>query len=334
MKILVIGGSRFVGYYMVEAALRAGHEVTMFNRGASNPGIFQDVEEIHGDRDGDLHLLNGRKWDAVVDTCGFFPRLVGASAEALKDAVDFYCFISTISVYTDYGSDGIDENTSVGTIEDETVEDIGGGAYGPLKVLCEKAVDKHFPNRAIHVRSGLIVGPRDTRNRLNYWVDRLHRGGEVLAPHAPDSLVQFIDVRDLGDWTIRMTESQISGTYNIVGPRNPITFPEVLSGIADGIGSSPNINWVDGDFLQANGVEPWNNLPLWLPGESNDFMKVSNAKAIEQGLTFRSLSDTAQSTLEWVIAHPELVGDGDQAPPERITAQQETELLEKWKQSR
>jgi 2'-hydroxyisoflavone reductase len=331
MKILVIGGSRFVGYYMVEAALRSGHEVTMFNRGQSNPGIFPEVEEIHGDRDTDLHLLSGRQWDAVIDTCGYYPRIVGAAAAALKDSADIYCFISTISIYTLAGVDSLNEDSPVGTIDDETVEEITGETYGPLKVLCETVVEEHFNGRALMIRPGLIVGPRDTRVRLNYWIQRLYDGGDVLVPRDPEAITQIIDVRDLGDWTVRMVEGKKTGNYNAVGPREPMLFSHAIETMHRAIDSHAELTWVDADFLLEHDVMPWESLPLWIPSESNTMMKTSAEKAIANGLTYRGLDDTARSTLEWLQSQPDK--ESIDWRPEQMTAARESEIIHLWRES-
>lgn len=332
MKILVIGGSRFVGYYMVEAALRNGHEVTMFNRGISNSGIFPAVEEVHGDRDGDLHLLKGKKWDAVIDTCGYFPRIVGASATALQDSADFYCFISTISIYDLAGLDRVTEDSPLLTLEDETVEEIRGDTYGGLKVLCENAVEEHFPGRCVMIRPGLIVGPRDTRIRLNYWVQRFRETGKVLVPNDAAAITQIIDVRDLGDWTIKMVESRKTGNYNVVGPREPLAFSEAIKTLHSAIDSNAKLTWVDAAFLHKHKVTPWEDLPLWLTSEDNTLMKTSAEKAIAEGLTYRPLADTARSTEKWLEEYEEIESPSDWRSA--LTAEREAELLRLWHESK
>ncbi|MCE5207811.1 MAG: epimerase, partial [Chloroflexi bacterium] len=207
MKILVIGGTRFLGRAAVEAVLAAGHKVTLFNRGVSNPSLYPQVETIIGDRSMDLSLLKGRSWDAVIDTCGYVPRVVRMSASALSGSVGHYTFISTISVYSETWKTGIDENGVLGVLEDETTEEITGGAYGPLKALCEQAAEDAMPGRVLTIRPGLIVGPHDPTDRFTYWPVRVAQGGEVLAPDSPDYKCQVIDVRDLAEWNIRMIEA-------------------------------------------------------------------------------------------------------------------------------
>ena len=326
MDILIIGGSRFVGYYLVEAARAAGHTVTMFNRGQSNPGVFPDVEEIHGDRDGDLEKLAGRKWDAVIDTCGYVPRVVQASAEYLKDAVSHYVFISTVSVYSEFGPDGTDEDGSLATLEDESVEDITGQTYGGLKVLCEQAVQDVYGERSLIIRPGLIVGPRDSTNRFGYWVNRVATGGEVLAPGDPTAPVQFIDVRDLGEWTIRMVEKQAQGVYNAVGPKQPVPMRELLETCNKVTGGMVTLTWVGELFLLDQKIAPWVQLPLWLPGEQNNIHLTSNQRAVEAGLTFRPVTETVRGTWDWLQEQPPRPTNGN-GP---LSASHEADLLKIW----
>lgn len=207
MKILVLGGTRFLGRHIVEAALAGGHDITLFNRGQNNPDLFPEVEKLRGNRDGDLSALQGRQWDAVIDTCGFVPRIVQASAALLADSVRHYTFISSISVYADFSKPAMNENAPVGTMQDESIEEITAETYGPLKALCERTAEKAMPGRVLHIRPGYIVGPFDPTDRFTYWPRRVATGGEMLAPGRPDSQIQFVDVRDLANWIIRMVET-------------------------------------------------------------------------------------------------------------------------------
>lgn len=327
MKILVIGGSRFVGYYLVEAALRNGHEVTTFNRGKSNPGAFANVEEIHGDRDGGLDVLKGRSWDVVVDTCGYVPRVVRASAEALKDAVKQYIFISTVSVYSDFPPEGIDEDSKLATLEDETTEQITGETYGALKVLCENVVQEVYPAGALIIRPGLIVGPRDSTHRFGYWVKRVAEGGEVLAPGKPERVIQYIDVRDLGDFTLHMAETQKTGIYNAVGPEKPVPMGDFLNTCVEVAGSNATFTWVEEEFLTQNEVTPWMNLPMWLPEKDNGIHLTSNQRAVANGLTYRSTQQIVRDTLDWLNEQP---ASGNSNPYGAISHEREQELLQAW----
>lgn len=327
MKLLVIGGTRFLGRAIVDEALAAGYEVTLFNRGQSNPDLYRDeVETLIGDRDGGLAVLNGRSWDAVIDTCGYFPRLVRDSAEKLKNSVDHYTFISTMSVYNNESQVGQDENAHLGTIEDETVEEITGETYGPLKVLCEQAVSGVMGEaRALHVRAGLIVGPHDLSDRFTYWPARVARGGEVLAPDLPDKGVQFIDVRDLAAWTVQSTEAKLHGPYNATGPDGRLTMGEFLQTCRDVSGSDAEFTWVSEQFLLENEVGPYMEMPLWVPAEYAGFNSFNCQKAIAAGLTFRPLAETIQDTLDWQTTRP-----ADHKWRAGLTAEREAELLEKW----
>lgn len=327
MKLLVIGGTRFLGRAIVNFALAAGHEVTLFNRGQSNPDLFDsEVEALVGDRDGGLAVLDGRSWDAVIDTCGYFPRLVRDSAEKLKDAVDHYTFISSLSVYSDNSQVGQDESSPVGTIEDETVEEITGETYGPLKVLCEQAASQVMgEKRALYVRAGLIVGPHDMSDRFTYWPARVARGGEVLAPDSPEKRVQFVDVRDLAAWTVRATEARLYGPYNATGPDGRLTMGQVLQTCRDVSGSDARFTWVSEPFLLENEVGPYVEMPLWVPTEYAGFDSFNCQKAIDAGLTFRPLRETVRDTLAWQATRP-----ADYQWRGGLTPEREAALLEKW----
>jgi nucleoside-diphosphate-sugar epimerase len=217
MRILILGGTVFLGRALVDEALRRGHRLTLFNRGRSNPGLYPQVERLTGDRKHDLSALAGRVWEAVIDTCGYLPGVVALSAAALANSVEHYTFISTESVYASPLQPGLDESASVGLLEDESVEEISGGTYGPLKALCERAVEAALPGRTLVVRPGLIVGPYDASDRFTYWPWRVAQGGRVLAPGRPERGVQFIDVRDLAAWIIRLVERRQTGVYNADG---------------------------------------------------------------------------------------------------------------------
>ena len=306
MKLLIIGGTVFVGRALVEAALARGHEVTLFNRGQHNPELFPQVEKLRGDRDGGLDALRGRQWDAVVDTCGYFPRVVRQSAERLAGSVGHYTFISSISVYAENRTPGTSESAPVGTLEDETVEEVTGETYGPLKALCEQAAEQAMPGRVLNIRPGLIVGPHDPTDRFTYWPGRVARGGEVLAPHGPGVPVQFIDVRDLAEWNVRLIEAGRTGIYNATGPGYSLTMGSLLDTCKTVSGSDAAFTWVDAAFLEEQAVEAWSDLPLYVPQteEYAGFSSVSCAKGVADGLTFRPLADTVRDTLTWAQSRP------------------------------
>ena len=304
MKILLIGGTRFLGRHLVTSARARGHEITLFNRGKTNPDLFSRVKTIRGDREKDLEQLSGQ-WDAVIDTCGYVPRVVKLSAEALKERVQQYVFISSISVYSDFSKIGINESSDLGTLSDESVEEITGETYGPLKVLCEKAVQEVFGARALIVRPGLIVGPHDSTDRFTYWPVRINQGGEVLTPERPDVLTQFIDARDLADFTIRLIEQNISGVFNATG--NSMTLNTLFETCKRVSKSNANFKWAPVDFLAKHNVSPWIDMPVWVPDSSEDagFSRVDISKALSAGLKFTDLSETIRDTLKWEFERPE-----------------------------
>jgi 2'-hydroxyisoflavone reductase len=304
MRILILGGTLFLGRALAQAASARGHEVTLFNRGRHTDASSSGVETLIGDRDGRLDALLGRSWDAVIDTSGYVPRLVRASAELLAGAVDRYVFVSSVSVYADFSSP-IDESSPLAAMPDETLEEVTGATYGPLKVLCERAVEKIFPGRALIVRPGLIVGPHDPTVRFSYWTGRVARGGEVLAPGEPQTPVQLIDVRDLSEWIVWMIEAGQAGVFNATGPDYTLTMGGLLESCREASGSDARFTWLDEEFLSRRGVLPWTHLPLWMPmsWESRRyFHRVQIDRALAAGLAFRPLVETARDTLVWQSA--------------------------------
>lgn len=307
MNILIIGGTRFLGRALVHAAQARGHSLTLFNRGKSNPGLFPSVEQITGDRSADLGLLQGRKWDAVIDTCGYEPGVVSLSAQQLAASVSRYVFISTISVYADFREPGITEEAPVAKLPPGASEAFAMENYGPLKALCEQAAEQALPGRVLNIRPGLIVGEYDPTDRFSYWPWRVAQGGDVLAPGQPSHPTQFIDVRDLAEWTLRMIEDEYTGIYNATGPQTPLPMGTLLETCRLVSGSNARITWLSEEFLLANQVQPWTELPLWLPEsdpETAGMDRVSIQKALNAGLTFRPIEDTIQSTLNWVKSRP------------------------------
>jgi 2'-hydroxyisoflavone reductase len=320
MRILILGGTVFLGRHLATAARAAGHEVVLFNRGRSNPAATGGMQTITGDRDGGLDALKGHRFDAVLDTSGYVPRVVRASAEALADATDHYTFVSTLSVYTDTAH-AADESAPLGTLDDPTIEQVDGETYGPLKALCEEAVRDVYGERALVVRPGLIVGPYDPTNRYTYWPRRLHDGGRVLAPGPRDRAVQFIDARDLSEWTIRLAEARANGTFNATSA--PVSIGETLDACARPDGTE--LVWVDDDFLANSDVTPWMELPLWVPDEPDTagFFQTDVSRALASGLTFRPLDVIARDTLAWDLTY-----DGKR--PAGLAREKETELLAQW----
>lgn len=326
MRILVLGGTVFLGRHLVEAALGRGHRLTLFTRGQHNPELFPEVEKLRGDRDGGLEALRGRRWDAVVDTCGYVPRLVRDAATLLAGAVDHYTFISTISVYRELDRPGMDESAPLGTLADPAVEEVTGETYGPLKALCEQAAEAAMPGRVLAARPGLIVGPHDPTDRFTYWPARIAQGGEVLAPGKPGAPVQFIDARDLAAWTVGMVESGATGIYNSTGPDYSLGMGPFLEACTAVAGSDARLTWVSEEYLLGAGVAPWSELPLWVPEkDSAGFSTVDCGRAIAAGLTFRSLAETIRDTLAWDAARAH-----DAPPGAGISREREAELLRGW----
>lgn len=326
--MLILGGTVFVGRHLVDAALQRGHTVTLFNRGQHNADLFPSVEKLRGNRDGGLDALRGRRWDAVIDTCGYFPRIVRASAELLAQAVDHYTFISSVSVYAEVKQPSIDENAPVATLKDESFEQITEESYGALKALCEQAVEHAFPGRALLIRPGLIVGPHDPTDRFTYWPHRIARGGEVLAPGNANSLVQFVDVRDLVEWTLHMVEAKHTGVFNATGPAYALTMERLLDECRKVSRSDARLTWIEEKFLLDAGVGAWIEMPLWVPEKEDafGFMQINCARAIGAGLVFRPVPDTIRDTLAWVATrsptHEWRAG---------CKAEREVELLEAWR---
>jgi 2'-hydroxyisoflavone reductase len=318
VKLLLLGGPRFLGRAIAEAALGRGHELTFFNRGTTNPELYPEVERLVGDRASDLSALAGRTWDAVIDTCGYLPDVVRASAERVAGSA-LYCFVSSVSVYADQSVPPTEES-AVAELGELPADELTPEGYGALKALCEKAVQDVFEERALIVRPGLIVGPHDPTGRFTYWPHRVSRGGETLAPGSPQDSVQFIDVRDLADWIVSCAaHGETRGTFNATGFRMP--FERLLAECRRVTGSDASFTWVASDWLVAAGLEEWMGVPLWIvsPGwEAANRVVVTRAAAA--GLTFRPLAETVQATLE----SAQTVGGVGLAP------EREAELLAEW----
>jgi len=308
MRILVIGGTSFVGRHLVAGALAAGHELTLFNRGVTNPDLFPEAEHLHGDRDGGLAPLAGRTWDAAVDTCGYVPRVVGDSARLLADSVAHYTFVSTLSVHPDDVAPGADEDAPLFDPPAEGVEEITDETYGPLKVACELVVAAALPDRALIVRPGLIVGPDDPTDRFTYWIRRVAEGGEVLAPAPPEEPVQFIDVRDLAAFMLTHVEARTAGIFSAVAP--PVPLVVLLEAARDAAASDASFTWVPAEFLLEQGVVPWSDLPMWMPGFPG-FNAFDAGHAVAAGMTFRTTPETVADTLAWDRARPQIWPMGD-----------------------
>ncbi|GCF09556.1 NAD-dependent epimerase/dehydratase family protein [Dictyobacter arantiisoli] len=326
MQLLVLGGTGFLSRHVVDAALQAGHQVTLFHRGRTNPELFPEIEHVLGDREHDLGLLKGRHWDAVVDVCGYYPRIVGANAAELAPLVGNYVFISSLNAYAEENAEVLDEDSPLAVLPEGAQEEFTPETYGAFKVLCEQAVERAFPGRTLIIRPGLLVGPADSSGRFTYWPRRLARGGEVLAPDHKDQLIGFIDVRDTAAWIIALLERGQTGIYNADGPAEHLTLEYFLQAAASIIGSDTHYTWVSEEFLTEKGIQPWTELPLWTLREwGNSLNAASSQKAIAAGLTFRPLAQTLLDTLAWDTANPAFPVKNKTLTPEKEAA-----LLQEW----
>lgn len=314
LRLLILGGTRFIGLHMTELALARGHTLTFFNRGRTNADRFPEVERLRGDRNGDLKSLEGRDWDAVIDNSGYVPRQVHDVATLLEPRVARYLFISTVSVYASFVGANT-ETSPVGKLQDETIETVDGETYGPLKALCESAAYKVFGDkRTSIIRPGLIVGPDDNTDRFTYWPARAARGGRMIAPNDPRDPIQVIDVRDLAAFTLRLIEDGTSGTFNALSPPGRYTIGDVVN---ESIAAAndlvrpaipPVAEWVSTKVLDQQKVTPWADMPVWAPSEGDNagFATTSVNRAVAAGLAVRSMRETVRDTLAWHLARPEV----------------------------
>ena len=321
---LILGGTSFVGRHLAGVALARGHRVTLFNRGTTNPDIFPDVERVRGDRRTDLGLLEGRKFDLVIDTSAYVPSVVRASTVALGPSCGLYVFVSTVSVYADSPAPELDEDSPLHAPPAEGDETFSSKTYGPLKVACEAVVQEVVPDRALVLRPCVVAGPHDPTDRFTYWVRRLPLGGEVLAPGAPDHEVQFIDGRDLAVFALNLAQARTRGTFNVVGPGRRTSMYDLLEACRPGAETGANLIWVDDDFLLAEGVVPFSELPFWIPVAEGP-RTFSGARARAAGLRCRGVGETAADTRSWLDSDP----DGFKARA-GLSAEREAELLQRW----
>jgi nucleoside-diphosphate-sugar epimerase len=337
LRILILGGTGFTGPYQVRYALSHGHKVTTFNRGKTHPGESpNEVEQLIGDRNGQLDALKGRKWDIVIDNPTTLPAWVRDAAQILKGNVERYVFISTVSVYADTNN-GVDETAPLAKYDGpdaykETLEAMkasGYKTYGPLKALSEKETEEWFPGKTLIIRPGLIVGPRDETDRFTYWPVRIDRGGEVLAPGTSGDPVQFIDARDLAEWTIRMVENRETGIYNATGPTKPLGIGNMLDEIKGALRSDAKFTWLPAEFLKQQKVEAWSDMPVWA-GDELGLARTKIDRARAKGLTFRPLAETARDTLAWFKSLPQ---DRQSKLHAGLTPEREAEALAAWKKN-
>jgi 2'-hydroxyisoflavone reductase len=338
LRVLILGGTGFTGPHQVRYALARGHKVTLFNRGKQPHDWPGQVEELLGDRNaGDLKALEGREWDVCIDNPTTLPFWVRDMAQVLQHKIHQYIFISTISVYAKNDKPA-DESSAVTpyTGKDamsetqETLHANVGSLYGPLKALSEEQAKKQFPGMTTIIRPGLIVGPGDETDRFTYWPVRVARGGELLAPGDGTDPVQFIDARDLAEWTIRVAETRTLGTFNATGPAHLLTMREMLTGMAKATRAKFQPIWVPSTFLETEKVSPWSDMPVWVPaeGDSAGFAHRDIQRALKAGLTFRSLSTTTVDTLDWFKQQP---AERQARLKAGISPAREQEVLADWK---
>ena len=336
LKILFLGGTGFLGPHTVQYAIDRGHDVTLFNRGRTNSDLFPDLEKIVGDRDPDvdegLKNLKGRKWDAVIDTSGYVPRIVGASASLLADNVDQYLFVSTICQYDGWleGPQLRDESVPGATLDDPATEDVSTH-YCALKAYCERAAEAAMPERVTQIRPGLIVGPRDRTDRFTYWPNRADQGGEMLAPGKPADLTQYIDVRDLAEFMVHCLEQQRTGGFNLV--REPMPMGDFLDACVRVTDKDTELTWVPADFLAQEGLLAWQNIPMWADSDSpmTGSLTWSPAKALAAGLSIRPVETTIRDTLAWFRGLPE---ERQATVRAGIEPEKEKSVLSAWHASR
>jgi 2'-hydroxyisoflavone reductase len=326
VRLLVIGGTQFVGRHAAAAALARGHDVTLFNRGRTDPAAFPEAEHLRGDRETaeGLAALDGWAWDAALDTCGYVPRVVRASVEHLRNSVDHYTFISTASVYPDERTVGLDESAPVAEIEDPATENVTAETYGPLKVLCEREVRGAFGERALVVRPGYIVGPHDPTDRFTWWPRRVARGGQMLTPDLGYRM-QIVDARDLGDWCVRLAEARVGGVYNAVGPADRLTLGVVVAAARRASGADVEPVVAATAWLLANGVTDA-EFPLWHPlDEEAGVMAFDTTKAARAGLRHRPIDEIVRDVLAWDASR------GAHAPAVGMAPERERSLIERWR---
>ncbi|MBX3637678.1 MAG: hypothetical protein KF683_20090 [Rubrivivax sp.] len=341
MHLLVLGGTRFLGRHLADLALARGHRVTLLHRGRSGAGLFPQAEHLIADRNADLSALDGRRFDAVVDTSAYWPRQVRAVAARLAGRVGHYQMVSTISVYAAPDAGRLTEDAPLATLADPATETVTGETYGGLKVLCEQAAVAGFGSgRCLLPRPGLLVGPHDPTERFTWWVRRLLRaapGGELLAPGDPAAAVQFIDARDAAAWMLAQAEAGRAGAFNLTGPASPLTmgaFLETACRVLGPVTEPPRLAWVAEDFLLAQGVAPWTELPLWLPRRSDGIHRTDITRALAAGLQCRPLADTLGDTAAWARSSPLATSaEGPPRPPTGLAPEREAALLQAWRAS-
>lgn len=332
-RILILGGTGFLGPAIVEAARARGHTLTLFNRGRTRPGLFPDIEKRLGDRDplkGEgLKSLETGEWDAVIDDSGFYPRMVGASARLLAPRVKHYLYISSISAYKEPSPVNGDEDAPLAALSDASVEEMGKNFehYGGLKAACEAAAEAALPGRTTVIRPGFIVGPDDPSGRFTYWPARFDKGGEIAVPGAPTDPLQLVDVRDLAAWLVLLVENRTTGRFNALGPEQPMTWGRVIAACQKATQAVSNLTWIPGEFVaRQDGLD----FPIWAPylGDTRGFHTWQNRRAVHAGLRFRPVEQTVADTLAWYRGQLKEEGGRTRMA---FSAEQETEMLKRWK---
>jgi 2'-hydroxyisoflavone reductase len=331
LRVLILGGTGFIGPHFVDALTAGGHKITLFNRGKRDPEAKPGVEQLLGDRNGQIEALGGRDWDVVIDNSGYTPKQVKATADLLEDRVQQYIFISSIAVYADFKIPNVDEDYKLAELKGTDLDTVNGESYGPLKVLAEKVVEETYGKRATIIRPTYIAGPGDVTDRFTYWPFRVSKGGEMLAPGAPADPFQFIDVRDLADFIRVCTEKHVAGRYNLCNPQHTITMGGLLDLSKKVTGADTKLTWASAEFLTANEIigekAKGNFMPIWQPpvGDEAGLLLVSPARAVKKGLKFRSVETTIRDTLAWQKGRPE----DKQKLRAGLSPEQEAELLAK-----
>ena len=334
LRILILGGTQFIGVHMTRLALQRGHRVTLFNRGRTHTELFPQVEKLRGDRDGQLEALQGHSWDAVIDDSGFVPRHVRLSAQLLAPHVQRYVFVSTISAYASFAQPP-DEDSPLATLSDASTEDLSYATYGGRKALCERAAEMAMPHRCMVLRPGIIVGPEDPTDRFTYWPARAARGGELLAPAPPSTATQYIDARDLARFVLDGIERELTGTFNLVTPPGRFSMGDLVTSSIDSARRlarptrAPKAVWVSSAFLERQQIEPGPEMPMWFPASGPDagFGQVSAARALAAGLRVRPITETVRDTLAWHLTRPESERDHLKSG---LASEHEAQLLAAW----
>jgi 2'-hydroxyisoflavone reductase len=330
LRVLIFGGTGFIGPHFVETLRARGHKLTLFNRGKRNPKLFPDVETLLGDRNGQVDALKGRDWDVVIDDSGYTPKQVKLTTDLLKGHVQHYIFVSSISAYADLTPPGIDEDYRLATLKDPTVEEITDTTYGGLKALCEKTVEQAFGKNSAVVRPSYIVGPGDPTDRFTYWPVRASKGGEMLAPGSASDPIQFIDVRDLAEFMRGCVEQRFNGSYNACNPPGAVTMGDLLETSKKLSGANTKFVWAPTEFLEKNKALETGEVPIWAPpvGELAGATLISSARAVEKGMRFRPLETTVRDTLAWHAKRP---ADQQQKLRAGFSPEREAQLLKMLK---